>query len=87
MDFIERRAEAANDLVFGRIGEKSKSGRKYPRWPSNIASCPKWVMTMATQVGLSGSENSPTSNQISIRTLQHRRVLVRNATVVTLRTG
>ena len=31
MDFIERRADAANDPVFGKVGETSKSGRKYPR--------------------------------------------------------
>ena len=28
--FIERRAEAANDPVFGKVGETGKSGRKYP---------------------------------------------------------
>ena len=69
VDFIERRAEAANDPVFGRIGETTKSGRKYPRGgrqtlhPVPSGAVDSKVMTMATQVGLSGSENPPTSNK------------------------
>ena len=31
VDFIERRAEGANDPVFGRVGKTSKFGRKYSR--------------------------------------------------------
>ena len=76
VDFIEWRAEAANDPVFGRIGETSKSRKKYPRGgcqtlhpvPSGIVDSK--VMTMATQVGLSGSENPPTSNKHPNRTTQ-----------------
>ena len=69
VDFIERRAEAANDPVFGRIGETSKSGRKYPRGgrqtlhPVPSGAVDSKVMTMATQVGLSGSENPPNTNK------------------------
>ena len=65
VDFIERRAEAANDPVFGRVGETSKLGRKYPRGgrqtlpPNPRGAVDSKVMTMATQVGLSGSENPP----------------------------
>ena len=76
MDFIERQAEAANDPVFGRVGETSKSGRRYPkgghqtlpRVPSGAVDSK--VMTMATQVGLSGSENSPTSSKLPNPTTQ-----------------
>ena len=67
--------------------EENTRGGRQTLHPVPSGAVDSKVMTMATQVGLSGSENSPTSNQISIRTLQHRRVLVRNATVVTLRTG
>ena len=69
VDFIERRAEAANDPVFGRVGEMSKFGRKYPRGgrqtlpPFPRGAVDSKVMTMATQVGLSGSENPPISNK------------------------
>ncbi|XP_044170564.1 uncharacterized protein LOC122954581 [Acropora millepora] len=69
VDFIERRAEAANDPVFGRVGEPSKFGRKYPRGgrqtlpPFPRGAVDSKVMTMATQVGLSGSENPPISNK------------------------
>ena len=69
VDFIERRAEAANDPVFGRVGETSKFGRKYPRGgrqtlpPFPRGAVDSKVMTMATQVGLSGSENPPISNK------------------------
>ena len=69
VDFIERRAEAANDPVFGRVGETSKFGRKYPRGgrqtlpPIPRGAVDSKVMTMATQVGLSGSENPPISNK------------------------
>ena len=69
MDFIERRAEAANDRVFGRAVETSKFGRKYPRsGRQTLPPIPKGavdskVMTMATQVGLSESENPPISNK------------------------
>ena len=69
VDFIERRAEAANDPVFGRVGETSKCGRKYPRGdrqtlpPIPRGAVDSKVMTMATQVGLSGSENLPISNK------------------------
>ena len=76
VDFIERRAEAANDPVFGRVGETSKSGRKYPRGGhQTLPPIPKGavdpkVMTMATQVGLSGSENPPISNKHTNHTTQ-----------------
>ncbi|XP_044164408.1 uncharacterized protein LOC122948521 [Acropora millepora] len=69
VDFIERRAKAANDPVFGRVGETSKFGRKYPRGgrqtlpPIPRGAVDSKVMTMATQVGLSGSENPPISNK------------------------
>ena len=69
VDFIERRAEAAYDPVFGRVGETSNSGRKYPRGDRQTLP-PIWrvavdskVITMATQVGLKESENPPTSNK------------------------
>ena len=69
VDFTERRAEAANDPVFWRVGETSKPGRKYPSGdrqtlpPVPSGAVDSNVMTMATQVGLSGSENPPTSNK------------------------
>ncbi|XP_015765626.1 PREDICTED: uncharacterized protein LOC107344483 [Acropora digitifera] len=69
VDFIERRAEAANDPAFGRVGETSKFGRKYPRGgrqalpPIPRRADDSKVMTMATQVGLSESENPPISNK------------------------
>ena len=69
VDFIELRAEAANDPVFGRVVETSKSGRKYPRGGhQTLPHIPRGavdskVMTKATQVGLSGSENPPVSNK------------------------
>ena len=54
---------------FGRVGETSKSGRKYPRGDRQTLP-PIWrvavdskVITMATQVGLKESENPPTSNK------------------------
>ena len=56
VDFIERRAEAANGPMFGRIGETSKSGRKYPRGgrqtlhPVPTGAVDSKVMTMATKV-------------------------------------
>ena len=65
VDFIERRDKAANDPVFGRV----KSGRKHPRGGrQTLAPVPSGAvdskeMTMATQVGLSVSENTPTSNK------------------------
>ena len=68
VDLIERRAEAANDPVFGRVDETSKFGRKYPRGdrqtlpPIPRGAVDSKVMTMTTQVGLSGSENPPISN-------------------------
>ena len=77
VEFIERRAEASNDPVFGRVGEMSKSvPRKYPRGgrqtlpPVPNAAVDSKVMTMATQVGLSGSENPPTSNKDQTPTMQ-----------------
>ena len=77
VEFSERRAEAANDPVFGRVGEMSKSvPRKYPRSgrqtlpPVPNAAVDSKVMTMATQVGLSGSENPPTSNKDQTPTMQ-----------------
>ena len=63
VNFIEQGAKAANDAVFGRVGEMSKSGRKYPKGgcqtlpPIPSGAVDSKVMTMATQVGLSGSEN------------------------------
>ena len=69
VDFIERQAEAANDPVFGRVGETSKCRRKYPRGghqtlpPVPSGAVDSKVITMATQVGLSGSKNPPTSNK------------------------
>ena len=69
VDFIDRRAEAANDPVFGRVGETSKFGRKYPRSgrqtlpPIPRGAVDSKVTTMATQVGLSGSENPPLLNK------------------------
>ena len=78
MEFIEWRAEAANHPVFGRVGEMSKSVRKYPRGAGGRQTFPpvpsvavnSKVMTMATQVGLSGSENPPTSNADQNPTMQ-----------------
>ena len=52
VDFIEQRAEAANDLVFGRIGETKIIPK---RWPPNIASCPKWSSEFK------GNDNGDTS--------------------------
>ena len=67
MDFIERQAEAANDPEFGRVGETSNSGRKYPRGGcQTLPPLPRVdskLRKMATQVGLSGSENQPISNK------------------------
>ena len=91
VDFIERRAEAANDPVFGWVGETSKAGRKYPRGghqtlpPIPRGAVDSKVMTKATQVGQVGVRIH--LSQISIRTLQRRKVLVGNATVAALRTG
>ena len=78
VEFIERRAEAANDPVFGRVGETSKSVRKYPRGGGGRQTLPpvpnvavnSKVMTMATQAGLTGSENPPTSNKDQNATMQ-----------------
>ena len=69
MDFIKQRAEAANDPVFGRVGETSNSGRKYPRGgrqtlpPIQRGAVDSKLRTMATQVGLNRSENPPISNK------------------------
>ena len=67
--FIERRAEAANDPVFGRVGETNKfvsrkntrGGRKPPPPTSSESK----VMTMATQVGTNGSKTPSVSNKDS----------------------
>ena len=91
VDFIERQAEAPNDPVFGRVGDTSKSERRYPIGgrqtlpPVPSGAVDSKVMTMATQVGLSGSENPPTSSKLPNPTTQ--KGAGGNATVVTLRTG
>ena len=75
-DCIERRAEAANDPVFGRVGEMRKSGRRYPKGgrqtlpPVPSEAVDSKVMSMATQVGHSGSENPPTSSKLPNPTTQ-----------------
>ena len=63
--FIERRAEAANDPVFGRVGETkqffqrrhSRASRQPLRPSLNIVTGPK-TTTMAVQVGPSDPAKS-----------------------------
>ena len=77
VEFIERRAEAGSHPVFGKIGETSRSVlRKYPSGsrqafpPVPNTAVDSKVTTMATQNGLSGSENPPTSSKDQNRTMQ-----------------
>ena len=73
MEFIERRDEASNDPVFGRVGEMSKSvPRKYPRGGrQTLPPVPNAAVDKLVSVGV--RIHLP---QIRIRPLQCRKVLV-----------